>query len=100
MSHSGNRPILFLPDRATHPQIPSGWVVVEANAQRYEANFVKVAVNVMREPGSEKNSLSEVLTRWFGQHAGRSGTNNHVVFEPMGQGFRMRPASERSEKAK
>lgn len=96
VSHSGDRPILFLPDRATHPQIPSGWVVVEANEQRYEANFVKVAVNVMREPGSEKNSLPAMLTQWFGQAAGRPGTNNHVVFEPTGEGFRMRPAGERS----
>ena len=99
VSHSGDRPILFLPDRATHPEIPSGWVAVEANEQRYEANFVKVAVNVMREPGSEKNSLSEVLTKWFGQDAGRPGTNNHVVFESTDGGFRMRPAGERSEKA-
>lgn len=95
VSHSRNRPILFLPDRTTHPDIPSGWQPVEANGQRYEANFVKVAVNVMREPGNEKNSLPAILNLWFGPDAGRPGTNSHVVFERMEEGYRMRPARER-----
>jgi len=95
VSHSGGRPILFLPDRGTHPHIPSGWTTVEADAQTYEANFVKVALNVMRAPGSETNLLPEILTRWFGEDAGRPGTNYHVIFEPVEDGYRMRPATER-----
>jgi superfamily II DNA or RNA helicase len=95
VSHSGNTPILFLPDRATHPQIPTGWVNVEADAIRYEANFVKVAVNVLRTSGSEANVLSTVLHRWFGPDAGRPGTNFHVVFDPLEDGYLMRPANDR-----
>ncbi len=93
VSHSGDRAILFLPDREKHPQIPSGWVSVEANGHRYEANFVKVAVNVMREVNSEANLLHEILTQWFGPDAGRSGTDFNVVFEQSEDGFRMRKAA-------
>ena len=96
VSHSGDNPILFLPDRAKHPQIPSGWVAVEANGKSYEANLVKIAINVLREPGSEENILPRILTGWFGQDAGRPGTNYHVIFEPLEDGLRMRPANERS----
>src|SRR6185503_3437785 len=49
VSHTGGRPILFLPDRATHPQIPEGWFRVAANCHSFDANFVQVAVIVMRE---------------------------------------------------
>jgi len=91
VSHSNVRPILFLPERATHPQIPSGWTEVEVEGKTYELNFVKVAVNVMRRPDSEENILADTLTRWFGPDAGRPGTNRHVVFESIDGGWRMRP---------
>ena len=93
--HSNDRPILFLPDRATHPNIPSGWIPVDVNGRRYEANFVKVAVNVIREPGHEENSLPTILTQWFGDDAGRPGTNYQVIVEPMEEGYRIRPTNER-----
>lgn len=93
VSHSNDRPILFLPDRSTHPQIPSDWQPVEADGQRYEANFVKIAINVLREPGTETNLLPELLKRWFGPNAGRPGTQFQVIFEPLEEGYRMRPNS-------
>jgi hypothetical protein len=96
VSHSGNKPILFLPDRAAHPQIPNGWVNVEADATRYEANLVNMEVNVMRTIGSEANVLPAILRGWFGPDAGRPGTNFHVVFKPSADGFLMRPADERA----
>jgi superfamily II DNA or RNA helicase len=95
VSHSGDRAILFLPDRGSHPKIPSDWTPVEANGQRYEANFVKIAVNVMREPGKKTNVLHAILTGWFGPDAGRPGTNYQVIFEPGDEGCQMRPANER-----
>lgn len=95
VSHSGGRPILFLPDRETHLDIPEGWVSVDVSGRRYEANLVKIAINVIREPGKETNVLSAILTEWFGPDAGRPGTNFQVIFEPVEEGYRMRPANER-----
>ena len=80
VSHTGGRPILFLPDRKTHPNIPKGWTDVLVDGDRYEANFVKVAVNVMRKKGEKQNRLADVMRAWFGPKAGLPGTNSHVTF--------------------
>ena len=48
VSHAGGRPILFLPDRAARPDIPEGPTPVLIDGQRYEAEFAKIAVNVIR----------------------------------------------------
>lgn len=42
------------------------------------ARFVKVACNVLTRPGTPDNVLPEVLTRWFGDHAGEPGTDHGV----------------------
>jgi hypothetical protein len=94
VSHAGGRPMLFLPDRAKHPGIPEGWTDVTADGERYKANFVKVAVNVMRRPGSEQNELPGVLRRWFGPDAGLPGTSVAVVFEPASEGYTLSPLGE------
>jgi hypothetical protein len=86
--------MLFLPDRAKHPGIPEGWTDVTADGERYKANFVKVAVNVMRRPGSEQNELPGVLRRWFGPDAGLPGTSVAVVFEPASEGYTLSPLGE------
>jgi hypothetical protein len=80
VSHAGGRPILFLPDRKTYPGIPTGWTNVLVDGELYEANFVKVAVNVMRKKGEKQNRLADVLRAWFGSKAGLPGTNKHVAF--------------------
>ncbi len=80
VSHAGGRPILFLPDRKTYPGIPTGWTDVLVDGELYEANFVKVAVNVMRKKGEKQNRLADVLRAWFGPKAGLPGTNKHVAF--------------------
>ena len=81
MSHASGRPILFLPDRKARPDIPRGWTPVIADRVSYDANFVKVAVNVMRAGEDSQNQLPEILRRWFGRDAGLPGTNFHVAFE-------------------
>ena len=43
VKHSGGRPILFLPDREEHPELPSGTTTVLANGEPYEAKFAKIA---------------------------------------------------------
>ncbi len=80
VSHADGRPILFLPDRGRVSGIPEGWVPVVANNESYEANFVKVAINVMRRPGSEENVLPALLQEWFGDQAGSPGTRSEVEF--------------------
>lgn len=80
VSHSGGRPILRLPDRSRVVGIPEDWVQVDAAGESFEANFAKIAVNVMRRPGSEENVLPEVLRNWFGAEAGSPGTRQSVEF--------------------
>lgn len=80
ISHSDGRPILFLPQGRPRSSIPEGWVPVIADGQKYEANFVKVAVNVMRTPGSQENALPGILRKWFGDAVGSPGTRAEVEF--------------------
>ncbi len=97
VSHSGGHPILFLPDRETNQQVPTGWTPVEANSHKYEANFAKIEVNVLRVPGGEDNVLGDVLKRWFGPDAGRPGTSHSVRFELRPDGYCMTPENQRVE---
>src|SRR5262249_22774528 len=80
VSHSGGRPIVRLPERHKVAGVPQGQTTVIADGEPYEANFVRVALNVMTRPGSTENVLPEVLRRWFGEQAGRPGTAHQVVF--------------------
>lgn len=81
VSHAGGRPILFLPDRAARPDIPEGSTPILIDGQPYEAQFARIAVNVIRAPGSTRNELPGLLRSWFGPDAGRPGTSFHVRFE-------------------
>ncbi len=91
VSHSSGKPLLFLPQRDKVPLVPSGWTPVIANGEVFEANFVKMAVNVMRRVGSEENALQEVLRGWFGEDAGAPGTNHQVSFERTEDAWEMTP---------
>jgi len=91
VSHSNGNPMLFLPSRDKTPGIPSGWQSVTANAEPHTANFVKVAVNVIRTEGDEENVLPDILRRWFGENAGEPGTANRVIFEWKENNYVMRP---------
>lgn len=95
VSHSGGKPILFLPDRDRSPGIPRGWQRVLVDGRPYQANFVKVAVNVVREPGTEANVLPAILRRWFGPDAGRPGTDYHVACEIGEDGWLLTPVRRR-----
>jgi len=94
VSHSSGRPILFLPDRKTAFGIPYGQTAVFVQDNEHSANFVKVALNVVTKPGSDRNELPQILRGWFGPDAGLPGTNHHVRFTPYEQGWRMSPAKE------
>jgi len=95
VSHANGRPILFLPDRTSHPEIPEGWTPVMVDNNRYEANFVKVAVNVIRRPGTDDNDLPMILRSWFGADAGLPGTDHRVVFDRKAGEFALAPVGRR-----
>lgn len=97
VSHANQKPILFLPDRSTQAGIPEGWTGIDIEGERYEANFVKVAVNVIRRVGNPRNELPTILRRWFGVDVGLPGTNFHVVFKRSGTGWTLEPAGRRKE---
>ncbi|MHC4932289.1 MAG: DUF3427 domain-containing protein, partial [Planctomycetota bacterium] len=91
VSHAGGRPILFLPDREQHHGIPHGPTPVLVGGEPHEADFVKVAVNVVRREGGEANRLPEILRGWFGADAGQPGTGFRAVFTRSESGWELRP---------
>jgi len=99
VSHSGDRPILFLPDRNLNPGLPSGTVTVLVDGEAFEATFAKIAVNVMYKRGQDGNSLPEILRRWFGAEAGATGTNQQAIFVLKEDGYHLEPAPESSTHA-
>ena len=70
---------------------------IDIDGDRYEANFVKVAVNVIRRPGNPRNELPTILRRWFGADAGLPGTNFQVVFKRTDTGWTLAPAGRRND---
>lgn len=64
--------MLFLPDRVTHPELPEGWTDVKINDELLQANFVNIALNVVRRSNSTENELPGILRAWFGEEAGKS----------------------------
>lgn len=93
VSHASGKPILFLPSRDRNPGIPEGWVEITADGETYQANFVKIAVNVMTRGVSDENALPDLMRKWFGPNAGRPGTSFQVVFERSDEGYVLSPAS-------
>ena len=57
----------------------------------HEANFVKIAVNVIRRDDSDENVLPDLLGEWFGPEAGQPGRGEQVVFEWNDHGCTLRP---------
>jgi superfamily II DNA or RNA helicase/diadenosine tetraphosphate (Ap4A) HIT family hydrolase len=95
VSHASGRPILFLPPREKNSAIPEGWAPVTADGEAFEANFVKVAVNVMRRPGTSDNALPALVRNWFGEDAGLPGTSHQVALEVGETGLVMTPLRRR-----
>jgi hypothetical protein len=87
VSHAKKQPILFLPDRAQSPELPSGWTDLSIDGESYEGNFAKVALNVVRRRGSDDNELPGILRRWFGPNAGLPGTDFRVALDRSADGY-------------
>lgn len=75
------QPVLALPDRAIHAEVPEGWTKVTADGEGYEADFTKASVDVVRRLGGEGNVLPQLLRTWFGPDAGLPGTRHRVQLE-------------------
>ena len=77
---SAGKPIIKLPDDASRLALPQGWTSIQINDEEYEANFVKIAVNVIQKPDSDANVLAALMRTWFGPDAGQPGTRFMVRF--------------------
>jgi len=93
VSRAGEQPMLFLPDRNNHAELPEGWTQVRMSGQMLRANFVKVALNVVQASGSEKNVLPELLTEWFGPDVGKPGTKHQVILQREGTDWVLQPVA-------
>lgn len=85
-------PILKLPDRDKRPDLPSGPTDVRLpDGGVWRFDFVKIAINVARPPGSQRNQLPDLLRQWFGPKAGMPGTAFRVRFAPGPDGWWVEP---------
>jgi superfamily II DNA or RNA helicase/HKD family nuclease/diadenosine tetraphosphate (Ap4A) HIT family hydrolase len=92
VSHAGDRPILFLPDRNAIPGIPDGWTEVRIDGVMHRAKFVRIALNVVRRGDETKNVLPDLLRTWFGPDAGLPGTNYRVTCRVGPDGLKLKPS--------
>jgi hypothetical protein len=95
VSHSNGSPILFLPSGAERADLPDGWTPVQIDGETYEANFVKIAVNVVRRSGDEINQLPSILRGWFGADAGAPGTRHAASLQLRGSEWHLSPLGRR-----
>ncbi len=101
VSHNGSNPILFLPNRAAHPELPSGPTRLIAEGESFSADFVKIAINVMTreaEPDGS-NALPDLLRYWFGPDAGQQGRRQKVRLRFDGDSVRAEPVFNKSQKS-
>ncbi|MCX7412189.1 MAG: DEAD/DEAH box helicase family protein [Planctomycetia bacterium] len=85
VSHSGGKPILFLPAVESVPSRPTGPTRVRLpDGREWVFRFVKVACNVAHPADAASargnNALPALLRDWFGPDAGLPGTNFEVDF--------------------
>ena len=59
--------------------------------QEYQANFVKIAINVIQQENVEENQLPSILRTFFGEEAGLPGTSHQVIFEWLDIAYRLSP---------
>lgn len=72
--------------------MPEGPTPVVVDGEEWEAQFARVAVNVLRRTATEGNGLPALIRAWFGPDAGLPGTDFHVVFEgEAGGAYRLSP---------
>jgi hypothetical protein len=60
---------------------------VRLGGETFEADYVQVAVKVLRRPGSSENVMAQVMRSIFGPDAGMPGTDHRVWCERDGEGW-------------
>ncbi|MEY3205408.1 MAG: hypothetical protein RLZZ21_1739 [Planctomycetota bacterium] len=102
VSHSGGKPILFLPTVEAVPSRPTGPTRVRLpDGREWVFRFVKVACNVAHPADAASargnNALPALLRDWFGPDAGLPGTNFEVEFTSIDRHWLATPVSHREE---
>jgi superfamily II DNA or RNA helicase/diadenosine tetraphosphate (Ap4A) HIT family hydrolase/HKD family nuclease/SOS-response transcriptional repressor LexA len=102
VSHSGGKPILFLPTVESVPSRPTGPTRVRLpDGREWVFRFVKVACNVAHPADAASargnNALPALLRDWFGPDAGLPGTNFEVDFASIDGQWSAAPLSSRPE---
>lgn len=92
VGQTNGRPLIWL-GRERNNGLPAGEVSLRAEDQFYTASFVKIALNVLRDPVTPENRLPELLRRWFGEQAGAPGTAHMVFLRKMDEYYEMEPVS-------
>lgn len=90
VSQASGRPIIWLA-RETNLGLPTGQVELEADGVAYQAQFMKVALNVLRADAGGDNRLPDLLRAWFGAGAGAPGSAHRVILDEDGGRYRLRP---------
>jgi SOS-response transcriptional repressor LexA len=101
VSHSGGKPILFVPPVEAEPARPTGPTRVRLpDGSEWVFKFVKVACNVAHKSdaaagarATAKNDLPALLRDWFGPDAGLPGTGFEVEFTSDGTTWHAAPIS-------
>lgn len=88
---ASGKPIVKLNDKQ-RALLPSGSTPLWADGVEYQADFVKLYLNVIRPSAGGSNVLPEVLRGWFGETAGANGTRHEVQFDRRVGHWVMEPA--------
>ena len=89
---NGRDPILHFGSRKDRDLLPRGETDVRLrDGSVWQFKFVKIACNVARPVGLQRNQLGDLLRRWFGPEAGRAGTDFHVEFRRSPDGWWAEP---------
>lgn len=83
--------MVFLPNGPKRASLPQGRHALVAEGKRYQADFTKIGLSVMRQTDSDHNQLPALLSKWFGPDAGKSGTAHMVVFDRDDSGYSIAP---------
>ena len=89
---NGRDPILHFGSRKDRDLLPRGETDVRLqDGSVWQFKFVKIACNVARPVGVQRNQLGDLLRRWFGPEAGKAGTDFHVEFRRSPDGWWAEP---------
>ncbi len=85
-------PILHFGNRKDRDTLPQGETDVRLpDGSPWQFRFMKIACNVARPVGVQRNQLGDLLRRWFGPDAGKAGTDFHVDFRRSPDGWWVEP---------